>query len=85
MHKDHIVCDLCHQDTTVIAQPPALEVMTPQSAQAVHICFDCFKRPIGDLAEKVRGLDTAYEKRMRASYGDGGLSPTPYPVPYPPR
>jgi hypothetical protein len=63
MHKNHIVCDICNEDTTAHGKPAAMEVRAAYTE--VHVCAACWKRPIGDLVEVVRGLEHAHEKAMR--------------------
>jgi hypothetical protein len=74
MNKMQTICDLCEMDAT--HGPQALEIRAAYTE--VHVCSGCLKRPIWDLAEKVRGLQVAHEKAMMA----GACQPCE--APYPP-
>lgn len=71
MNKIVTICDLCHKDQTDRA---VLELRV--CYEEVHICTDCFGKPIGALAE----LTTGIERRRAQECEKGQMAMTEGPI-----
>jgi hypothetical protein len=71
MNKIVTVCDLCQKDQS---DRTVLELRA--CYEEVHICTDCFGKPIGALAE----LTTGIERRRRDQECEGKMAMTEGPI-----